>query len=938
MKKLFKTLLIIFLSLFILIIGAAITVPLIFKDRIFFEAKKEINNNLNAKVDFGDLDLSLIRSFPDLTLTMENLSIVGIEEFEGDTLSYFKKLSLTVDLMSVINGEQYKIEEIYLGGARILAKVLKDGKANWDIAKESDTPEEATVEEESGPFKMTLKSFEIENSRIEYDDASLSFYMLMDGMDHKLSGDFTEDLFTIETITEITKMTMLYEGIPYFNKVNTKIKMDMDADMPNFKFTFKENEFQLNQLFLKMDGYFAMPAEDMDMDIQFAALKTDFKNILSLVPAVYATDFESVKTSGKLALDGFVKGIYSETKMPAFNLKLLVENGMFQYPDLPKSVDNINVDVVVDNKTGDPDATVVDINKFHIEMAANPLDVKMHITKPESDPTIDGTIKGKIDLATVKDIMPMEEGEKMSGIISADITLKGSMSAIDEERYSDFHAAGNMNIQAMEYQTPDVPTTFIKNMMLNFSPQCLELAAFDANIGKSDIQANGRIDNFMQYYFKEELLKGNFNMNSTTMDLNEFMTEEEVEVAEDAPAEEPMEVVEVPKNISFALSSSIKNLIYDNMEMKDVSGMIIIHEGKVAMKNLKMNLLGGSMLVNGTYSTENPKKPKVDFSLGINNFDIEQTVATFNTVEKLAPMAKTAKGNFSTNMSFNSDLDDKMEPMMSSLNGSGSLQTGKVAIDGFGPINKLAETLKIDKLKRMDFNDLLVKFKFENGRVEIEPFDFKTGFGSGQFGGSNGFDQSIDYVMALDIPRSMFGGAANGVLNNMVSQVNSKGANFTAGETIAVAALLGGTVLDPKVRTQIKTQAGDIKESLKAMAQEKKEEVVQQAKEQVKAQVDNAKEKASAEAEKIIRDAQVQADKIKSEARNAADKVKKEGYANADKLEKEAKGPVAKAAAKKGADKLRKEADAKANSIIREADAKADGVMNEARAKADKLK
>ena len=118
---------------------------------------------------------------------------------------------------------------------------------------------------------------------------------------------------------------------------------------------------------------------------KFAAKQTEFKSILSLIPSVYSKDFASVKTEGKLKLDGLAKGTMHSEKdstkntYPSFEINLGIINAMFKYPSLPKSVNNINVDIHVENKKDYLDATVIDVNKFHIEMAGNPIDLAAHI-------------------------------------------------------------------------------------------------------------------------------------------------------------------------------------------------------------------------------------------------------------------------------------------------------------------------------------------------------------------------------------------------------------------------------------------------------------------------------------------------------------------------------------------------------------------------------
>ena len=925
---------IIFLVLLILIIAT----PFLFKKQIVQLVKDKTNESINAKVNFGDFDLTLISSFPDFSLSVDNISIANTGDFEGDTLLYAKNLTVGLDLMSVIKGEQYKINTISIDHPRIHALVLKDGKANWDVTKPSDTtaaPAATPVaDESSAPFKMTLKKFEIKNGYIVYDDASMDFKTELVNMNHTLSGDFTADNFLLETLTEIEKFSMNYGGVSYMNKVKTRIKMDMDADMPNFKFTFKENEFSFNELTLGLDGFFAMPKDDMDMDLKFKANQTEFKNILSLVPGVYTADFAGVKTSGLLALDGFAKGVYNDKKMPAFGVKLSIKDAMFQYPSLPKSVTNIQVDLAVNNKTGEPDATIIDLKKFHIEMAGNPVDAKLYLSTPVSDANIKAEVVAKINLASVKDIVPLEKGDELNGLINADIKMSGRMSAIEKEQYEKFDAKGTFTIVDMNYKTSTLNyPTKINKLNLSFTPQYVELSAFDAKIGKSDMKMDGRIENFLQYALKDDMLQGSFNFKSSLLDINELMAEDET-VAKPTTAvavdTTPMSVVEVPSNLNVELNANIGRMLYDNLDITSISGNVKVKESKLILDNLKMDLkdLEGSMSLSGMYNTQNIKHPLVDFDINVSNFDIPKTFKTFNSVQKLAPIGKYAKGKFGTTLKFKATLDSHMEPDMKTLTGGGKLMATKVSVEGFEPINKLADALKQPKYKKITFENINASYEFKNGRVEVEEMPIKMGNIAANVKGSTGFDQTIDYTWMLEMPMSELGSRANAVAGGLMDQVNKKaGTNLQLGDKIKIKALFGGTVTEPTVKTDL--LGSQTKEDVKEQVKEKVMEVVDKG-------VDMAKEKARAEADKILRDAQAQADKIKAEAQVLADKTRAEGYAAIDKTVSDAKNPIAKGVAKQAAPAAKKEVDKKVAKILEEADKKANGILTNAKAESDK--
>jgi hypothetical protein len=922
LKRILKWSGITILLLLILIVAA----PFIFKDKIVQIVKEEANKNLNAKVDFGEFDLTLFSSFPDFRFKIQKVSVINIEPFKGDTLAYIKELSFDLNIKSVISGDKYQINSLIIDEPKINGIVMADGKANWDIAKAStDTAVVEPADTSATKFALKLKSLQIKHANITYNDMQGNMSAALKDMNYTLSGDFTQDNFILSNLLEIAELSYNMGGVGYLTNAKTRFKADLDMDMPNMKFTFKENEFDLNELALTFDGFVSMPKDDIGMDLKFAAKQTEFKSILSLIPSVYSKDFASVKTEGKLKLDGMAKGTMhtsadgkSDT-YPSFEVNLGIADAMFKYPSLPKSVNNINIDVHLENKKDYLDATVIDVNKFHLEMAGNPINMWAHVKTPISDPDLAAEIKGVINLASVKEFVPMEAGDEMSGVVTADIAAAGRMSSIDKKEYDKFKMSGSLAIDKMNYKTTALPYAVMLNAMkLNFTNQFVELAAFDALMGKSDVKASGKIDNFMQYIFKDSLIVGHFNVQSNLMDLNELMASSEPTTAAQPAAADTaaMTVAEVPGNIDFILNANITKLLYDNLVIDNMNGNIEIKKRKVDMTNLNLGLLGGKVLMNGYYETTNPKKPTVDLSFKVENFDIQKTFAAFNTVQKLAPIGQYAKGMFTATLeNFKADLDQTMSPILSTLHGNGVFKTSSVTVGGFPAFVKLGEALKIEQLKNLNIQNVMAEYEFKDGRVNLRnPVKVKIDKIDAEITGSTGFDQTIDYNWKMTVPTEMFGAQANNMVAGLLGQASSAiGTTVSMPKTVKVNVGFGGTVMNPTVKTG--TKAGEAGASIKDQA------------------VTAVKDKANEEAQKILADAQAQVEKLKADAKVASDKLKAEGYAAADKQVEDVKNPIAKIAAKKVAELAKKEVDKQAQKVLDEAEVRSQKILEDAKAR-----
>lgn len=865
----------------VLLLGAAIILPFVYKDKIVSLIKEEVNKNIHATVDFGEIDLTLLSTFPDFSVRIDSLSIVGKDTFDGDTLTAVPQLSVSLDLMSVLGGSQIEINSVKLQAPLFNLIVLKDGKANWDIAMADSTP--AAAAEPATAFKATLQSYSIENGQLFYDDASLGFRMHMRSLNHSGKGDFTQDLFVLSTMTEAAAANLWYGGVKYLHEAKTALKADLDMDMPNFKFTFKENELRVNELVVGLDGWLAMPAEDIAMDLKLEARQNEFKNFVSMIPGVYKEGFDGLKSSGTLSLKAYVKGTYNEQKMPGFGLSLKVGNGMFQYPSLPVAVNNVQMDLQIVNPDGVPDHTQIDLNKLHVELGREPFDATLRVRTPVSDASIQGIVKGKVDFSNIRNIVPLESGTSIAGVMNANLTMNGRMSAIEQKHYEDFEASGSLVLENFNYNSKDFQQGFdLQRCELKFNPQNVTLSDLVGRAGKSDFKAQGTLDNLLAYLFKDETLRGTLNLQSNTIDLSELNAGSEANTTAADTVE--MQMIEVPGNIDFTGRAQIGRLHYEHVLLNNVVGKMVIRNQAVNMENLSFSTLGGTMKMSGSYATPERKKANIALNMDISDFDIQQTVRTFATAKKIAPIAEKASGNFSSSFTMNGVLNEKMEPDLNSLSGGGKLSTANVIISNFAPLQKVAEALKLEEFKQLRVSNVNLSFSFENGGVQVKPFDVNLAGIPTNVSGRTGFDQSLDYNLNMNIPTAKLPTAATGAVNSLLAKANAAGARFSMAENVRMALKIGGTVQNPKITTDIKETTGKAVDALKDKAKEEVDRLKKEAEAKARAEAERLKAegeaKAKAEADRLKKEAEEKLKQEKEKMKKDAEKKAKDALKN----------------------------------------------------------
>lgn len=932
------------------LILAMILIPYFFKDELKEMVIAEANKSLNAEVELGDFDLTWFSTFPNLTVQLIDTKITGKGDFGGVELIYAKKIKAQVKLWDVISGDQIAIRNIELVEPRIDVRILKDGRANYDIVKLDSllTPDEV---EESSSFKMSLQGYSVTDGYIRYDDRAGDMFAEIVKLNHNGKGDMTADIIDFETSTQMDELTYSMSGIPYL----TKVKTDADIDLlmvfteKTSKYTLKDNTFNLNNLKFALNGFYEMLDGYDNMDLKLDASKATFKDFLSLIPTFYQSGYESIVTKGNLAMNGFVKGKMDDDNMPGWDFNLSVDNAQIKYPDVPGSINNIFLKASSKFVGGtNMNLMTVDVPKFHADFVGNVIDANLKLSNIEKDPLMDTRIMAKVDLATLKQVIPMAEGESYKGKLDADVSLKGYLSAIDNEDYDAFNATGSIELSNMNYTSADLTAAVdIKTMMLRFNPKNLTLENLEAKMGKSDFKMMGTIDNYLAYMLRDELLKGDFNFSSSNLDLDEFMGKTPASDGMGAGEEAQSEPILIPDNLDFNINTNIANMSYDGMTYKNVSGGVRMKDEEAILDNVTLNTLGGTVGLKGNYNSANPNQPKLDFGFSLKEIDIQQLAANFITIDKLAPIAKYTQGKISTNFNMNTLLQPSLEPIYSSLTGGGDLFTSTVKITGFKPLEKLGESLKMDNIATQTIKDLKTFFQFKDGKVNLsKPFVTKLGKIESEISGYSSFEQDINYDIKMmvpksELPKSLLAKAEQGIakLNSLTPKLNVA----ALPDFIPVTVKVLGKVNDPKITTDFKEAimkaTGSVKDKLIKIGTDLLNTAKDSVKTVIKDKVIEVREDLNAKKQAIMDDAKVQADKIRAEGKKQADAARAAANSKIDKLVAEAgNNPIKKKAAELAGNKLKKDADEKASKIESAANNKADDLMDAAQKKADAIK
>ncbi len=825
---------------FFLLIAILFAVIYFYKDTLIKKFVAKFNNDYNIEIAYNSVSFSVLRSFPDATLILNDLKITTEEPFENDTLFFSKKIYLDLNIKDIFkkNADKINIKDILIENAKVNLKINKNGLANYEVkylGKKNDDNSDTETNSDNNDLTFSIKRYQIKNTDIIFKDEKATNYIALTNLNHSGNGDFNASTMDLDTKTSIDAFTVKMGKIAYLNKAKINLDAVLGIDFNTMKFVLKENTLQLNDLILKLNGFVKHNETNKEMDLTFSTPKANFKSILSLIPNAYSTDFKGVKANGIADISGFIKGKYSDTEMPIYAVKIKTNKASFKYPNLPKSVTNISFDgsVINNSKYSNP---FLDITNLKFTIDQDTFETKGKITNLTKNPTVDASFNGTLNLENLSKAYPIQLDQKLTGILKANVMVKADKKSVETNKFDKIKTNGTASLQDFSYSEKDLANpVYIKNANINFKTNAIKLTDFNAKTGKSDVKVTGTLDNLFAFMFDEKKLKGNFNVQSNTFAVSDFLVEDStVSKTENKEKTEKLqsssENLKIPDFLDITTTFKVKKVLYDDLVLNNVSGKMKIKEQQAILQNTKAQMMQGKVVFNGIIDTKtNPSK--FDLDLNIDKFDIVNSFSQMETFEKIVPIAKVLKGKYDSSFKIKGELNNDFTPNLNSLSGNALTEVFVNNLDeNKSPLfSALTSNLKFIDLKKLNLKNLKATLSFKDGKVHVNPLDLKYKDIKIRVSGNHSFDTSLNYEMKLDLPAKYLGKDAVTLLSKLSPEDMDT-------IHIPLSTKIGGNLIKPNVKANIKQAMTDL--TLK-IAKYQKDRLINQATNQVSSQINS---------------------------------------------------------------------------------------------------
>ncbi|MCW5521084.1 AsmA family protein [Aureitalea sp. L0-47] len=787
--------------------------PYLFKGTLEDLLKKNLNDNLNATVAWESMDLSLFSSFPDAAVKIRDFSVINNAPFEGDTLAAGSQLTLDMGITQLFKSgnDPIKVNSLSLDKALVNIKVDSLGRANYDIAVEKENSETTETEEASEGFTFDLKGYEIQNSTINYMDDTSETYLELSDLNHSGKGDFSLNVSELDTETN-SVVSFRVGDVKYLTNNTISLDALIQMDLENQQYTFLENEARINELPLTFKGFVKVLEEATELDLSFKTPSSDFKNFLAVIPKVYVKDLNGVTTTGDFSVDGMLKGIVNEDRIPKMDIKVKSTNASFKYPDLPKAVRNISIDAQLKNDTGLAKDTYLNIGGLTFKIDDEIFSANGSIRNLTQNAIVNMALKGTLDLANIEQVMPLELEQDLTGVLKADIRTNFDMASVENEQYDNIKTNGTASLTNFKYKDSNFKDELVvESARMDLKPGNIQLREFKGSTGKTDLSATGNIRNLVPWLMAKQDLKGRFNVTSNTFDLNDFSSSDNSLSAANeggGAASETEDAIQIPDYLDATMDFSAKKVIYDDITLTNAKGTVSIKEETARLTNVTSDVFGGNASFSGDVSTKE-NVPVFNMNLDLQKINISESFNNLELLKYLAPVAKALEGDLNTQIRLNGKLNGDLTPDLKTIAGNAAARilTAEVTPERTPVLAKIGEQAPFLRLDKLSLQNVSTAFRFNNGKIEVRPFDFEVEGVKVTASGSHGLDKNMNYSLDMDVPAKYLGNDVTKLLSKLdPKEANNMRVNIPMG--------VSGSVTNPKVSLNMQSAVNSITQKL----------------------------------------------------------------------------------------------------------------------------
>lgn len=734
-KILFYTLLA-FAALFL---GLTVSVFL-FKEKIISQFIREANKNLNTPVKIGKMDISMFPSFPQLSIVLNDVYIEDSHDGQYPLLTA-SEISFQLSPIQVWQGN-FTIEGLKIKNSETNLKINQQGKNNYTILKET-----GKTSGNASTVKFRLEKVNLENTLVHYVDVNAEQLLTFRSGELLASIQSANNIYDIEAEGELTTERISVNENEFLTGKSFQVKSDLVYDDVQKTLVIKPSTLDVRNSSFSVEGSYKWKEKNI-IDITTEGKDTDIQTLLSLLTEGVAKKFERYKSKGDVYITAKLKGEISRKVSPSIAINFGFKDATLFNPESKSQITSANIEGSFSSpQILDIQNAVLNLKNINGELNGEPFTGDFRL-RDFKDPDVACSFHGKLDAASLLDFYPVQNINKLSGSLLANVSFEGRVGLLKKRATAQrVSTQGTIDLQNIGFSYGEDQIQ-LQNLTggMQFNNNDLALSNVSGKLGNSDFLLNGFFKNIITFLlFENQPIGIETDLKSNFLDVDQLFALGFEKPEGGAARKKPEYEFKISRNINLNFNCDVKALRYKRFHATELKGDLLVKNEMAVSRNIKFNSMGGEMTFSGIVDAKNNKAIDVVSTFKLNGIYVDSVFYVFENFDQSFIVDKHLKGQANADVSLEFTLSQNLrlyqETLVSDI--STSIKNGE--LNNFEPMKKLNKYLNDEGLSKLRFSDIKNEIHIENKTVYIPQMEVRTNVTSIKVSGTHTFDQRIDY-------------------------------------------------------------------------------------------------------------------------------------------------------------------------------------------------
>lgn len=754
MLKNLKYLLLFILLVLTLVVGGLAYYVFNNQDEIEERLLAELNKGLNTEIIVnGELDLSIIKHFPDISLQANNIVIMGSTGMPDDTLIQAAELFVVTDLFDLL-AQNWRIKKVAIANGAMHMHRSASGQVNYRFVSSDGSQKDSTKQTS---FLLNIAAADLQNIRFTFVDERSKVDLDLEVYSAVFSGNFSPDALALDTDIDLFSHKLIIKDINYISQKTLSAEGELSIATDSSFYEIHTDEIYLADNHFGMNGNFTLLDDRTNFDLAINGIDLSLLEFMGLFPDKVMEQFSDYKVSGDLQFNTTIKGDLSKKKNPTVTIDYELTNSQLHYTELDSKIDRL--DIIGSFTNGNKqnfETSIIKLTKLRAEYDGKAFQAAGTMNDLDH-PYLNVEAFGDVNLPMIAPLLPDSTGiDKLEGWMHINSTsYKGPLSdltLLTTPKPIDLRFAGSFQNTSVVMNGEAI--TLIGGSV-DLSPWTIKTDDLNIAYYGMDLSLTGTLQHWKSYVYNL-LANDHVDAKAMTVDMKVSGTYNKTTlsdtVASNSGKGETTSTLPLAAdlfNMIGTVSVDISEVKQNEMLLKNIKGDLKLTPGKIAFTDVSLNAFNGSSRTSGNITAAG-NTIAVDLTGKVDKMDIS---AIFKGLgEPGAPdlTSSNIKGTLACTYTLKVKfpeykLDENSLYFLTDL----SLLKGELV--DVKALEELARFVDIDDLRHIRFNDLHNQIEIKDRTIHIPQMIIRSNAMNLSVSGTHTLDNYLDYRLKLNI-------------------------------------------------------------------------------------------------------------------------------------------------------------------------------------------